>query len=91
MIRALRAPQDIAPREVLRAAVEPQLPIVAPPQMLSTAEAMPDKIVELTEKGLKARAIFDRLCLEDSTFRRATGQCAPPGASSSLVRRSLRA
>jgi transposase len=29
---------------------------------------MRDKIVELAEKGLKARAIFDRLRLEDSAF-----------------------
>jgi transposase len=59
---------DIAPLEVLRAAVERQLPVVAPPQMVSTAEPMRDKIVELAEKGLKARAIFDRLRLEDRTF-----------------------
>jgi transposase len=59
---------DIAPLEVLRAAVERQLPVVAPPQMVSTAEPLRDKIVELAEKGVKARAIFDRLRLEDPTF-----------------------
>jgi transposase InsO family protein len=57
--------EDIAPLEVLRAAVERQLPVVAPPQMVSTAEPLRDKIVELAEKGVKARAIFDRLRLED--------------------------
>jgi hypothetical protein len=79
MIRALRAPQDVASREVLRAAVEPRLPIVALLQMLSTAEAMPDKIVELGEKGSRRGRIFDRLCLEDSTFRRATGGARAAG------------
>jgi hypothetical protein len=54
--------------EVLRAAVERQLPVVAPPQMVSTAEPLRDKIVELAEKGVKARAIFDRLRLEDPTL-----------------------
>jgi transposase len=62
------AADDIAPLEVLRAAVERQLPVVAPPQMVSTAEPMRDQIVELAEKGLKARAIFDRLRLEDPAF-----------------------
>jgi transposase len=57
--------EDIAPLEVLRAAIERQLPMVAPPQMVSTAEPLRDKIVELAEKGVKARAIFDRLRLED--------------------------
>ena len=59
------ADDDIAPLEVLRAAVERALPVVAPPQMVSTAEPLRDQIVELAEKGLKARAIFDRLRLED--------------------------
>ena len=62
------AADDIAPLEVLRAAVERQLPVVAPPQTVATAVPMRDKIVELAEKGLKARAIFDRLRLEDPTF-----------------------
>ena len=42
------------------------LPVVAPPQMVSTAEPLRDKIVELAEKGVKARAIFDRLRLAGS-------------------------
>ena len=53
---------------MLKAAVERQLPVVAPPQMVSTAEPLRDKIVELAQKGVKARAIFDRLRLEDPTF-----------------------
>jgi transposase len=60
--------EDIAALEVLKAAVERQLPMVAPPQMVSTAEPLRDKIVELAEKGVKARAISDRLRLEDPTF-----------------------
>src|SRR5215468_2846079 len=60
--------EDIAALEVLKAAVERRLPVVAPPQMVSTAEPLRDKIVELAEKGVKARAIFDRLRLEDPTF-----------------------
>jgi transposase len=60
--------EDIAALEVLRAAVERQLPVVAPPQMVSTVEPLRDRIVELAEKGVKARAIFDRLRLEDPTF-----------------------
>jgi transposase len=57
--------EDIPPLEVLRAAVDHQLPVIAPPQMVSTAEAVRDRIVELANKGLKARAIYDRLRLED--------------------------
>ena len=60
--------EDIAALEALKTAVQRQLPVVAPPQMVSTAEPLRDKIVELAEKGVKARAIFDRLRLEDPTF-----------------------
>ena len=55
--------------ELLRAAVERQLPVDAPPQMVSTvAPAIRDKIGELGKKGLKPQAIYDRLRLEDSKF-----------------------
>jgi transposase len=57
--------EDIAPLEVLRAAVERQLPVEAPPQMVSTAEPLRERIAALANSGLKARAIFDRLRLED--------------------------
>ena len=59
------AVDDIPALDVLRAAVDQQLPVVAPPQMVSTAEPMRVQIVELANKGLKARAIYDRLRLED--------------------------
>jgi transposase len=59
------AADDIPPLDELRVAVERQLPVVAPPQMVSTAEAVRDTIVELANKGLKARAVYDRLRLED--------------------------
>ena len=45
------AADDVAPLEVLRAAVERQLPIVASPQMVSTPERMRDQIVKLAEKA----------------------------------------
>jgi len=45
------AVDEIAALEVLRAAVERQLPLVAPPQMVSTLEpAVRDKIAELATK-----------------------------------------
>src|SRR3954471_21460868 len=43
--------EDIAALEALKAAVQRQLPVVAPPQMVSTAEPLRDKIVELAEKA----------------------------------------
>ena len=55
--------------EALRAAVERQLPIVAPPQMVSTVEPLHDKIVDLAKKGLKPQAIYDRLRVEDDNFK----------------------
>jgi transposase len=57
---------DIPALEVLRAAVDVKLPVVAPPQMVSTAEALRERIVELAKQGLKARAIYDRLRLEEA-------------------------
>jgi len=35
----------------LKAAVDRHLPVVAPPQMVSTANALRDEIVELAKKG----------------------------------------
>jgi transposase len=60
--------EDVPSLEVLRAAVERHLPVVAPPQMVSTAEPVRDRIVELAERGLKPQAIYDRLRLEDPSF-----------------------
>ncbi len=60
---------DLATLEVLRAAVERQLPLVAPPQMVSPiAPEVRDKICELAKKKLKPQAIYDRLRLEDASF-----------------------
>jgi len=62
------AAEEIAAPDVLRAAVLRQLPLVAPPQMVSTVEPMRDQIIELAEKGLHPQAIYDRLRLGDPTF-----------------------
>lgn len=60
---------ELATLDVLRAAVERQLPLAAPPQMVSmVAPAVRDRIGELANKGLKPQAIFDRLRVEDPTF-----------------------
>jgi transposase len=64
------AVDEIAAPEVLRAAVERHLSLEAPPQMVSTLEpAVRDKIAELAMKGLKPQAIYDRLRLEDASFK----------------------
>ncbi|HET9622712.1 MAG TPA: hypothetical protein VFP84_15170, partial [Kofleriaceae bacterium] len=60
------AAEDIPALEVLRTAVDAKLPVVAPPQMVSTAEVLRERIIELAKQGLKARAIYDRLRLEDA-------------------------
>ncbi len=63
------AADDIIPAlDMLRAAVDRQLPVVAPPQMVSTADAVRDQIIALAKKGLKARALYDRLRLEDPSL-----------------------
>jgi transposase len=59
---------DVPSLEALRAAVERHLPAIAPPQMVSTAAAVRDRIVELAQRGLKPQAIYDRLRLEDPSF-----------------------
>lgn len=59
------APDDIPALDVLRAAVNTRLPVIAPPQMVSTADPVRERIAELAKKGLKARAIYDRLRLDD--------------------------
>jgi hypothetical protein len=62
------AADDVPLIEVLRAAVEKRLPIVTPPQMVSTVDDLRERIVALAEKGLKPQAIYDRLRLEDPTL-----------------------
>lgn len=65
----LEGPADDVPLlEVLSAAVERRLPIVTPPQMVSTVDDLRERIVALAEKGLKPQAIYDRLRLEDPTL-----------------------
>lgn len=60
---------EVPPLEALRAAVERHLPVVAPPQMVSTAAPVRARIVELAELGLKPKAIFERLQREDPVFK----------------------
>jgi transposase len=62
------APEDVPLAEVLRAAVEKRLPLATPPQMVSSVDAVRERIVELAERGLKPQAIYDRLRLDDPTF-----------------------
>jgi transposase len=62
------AVDEVPALELLRAAVEQQLPAKPPPQMVSTVDALGAQIVALAEKGLKPQAIYDRLRLEDSAF-----------------------
>jgi transposase len=61
------AADDVPLLEVLRAAVEKRLPIAQPPQMMSSVDALRERIVELAERGLRPQAIYDRLRLEDAT------------------------
>jgi transposase len=65
----LAGPADDVPlAEVLRAAVEKRLPMATPPQMVSNVDGLRERIVELAERGLKARAIYSRLRLDDPTL-----------------------
>jgi len=58
---------DLPSLEMLKAAVLARMPPPAPPpQQTSSADDLP-KIVALAEAGLKPRAIFDRLRLDDPT------------------------
>ena len=62
------SPEDVPLAEVLRAAVEKRLPLATPPQMVSSVDAVRERIVELAERGLKPQAIYDRLRLDDPTM-----------------------
>jgi transposase len=55
---------ELPPIEVLKAAVEKHAPSRLPLQQTSSVEAWTEKVKGLMEQGLKARAIFDRLRLE---------------------------
>jgi len=54
--------------EVLKAAVLAQLPVVAPAQMTSSVQPFEERVRELAGRGLRARAIYDRLRLEHEDF-----------------------
>jgi transposase len=54
--------------EVLKAAVLAQLPAVVPAQMTSSVQTFEPYVRELAQRGLRARAIFDRLRLEHADF-----------------------
>lgn len=54
--------------EALKAAVLVHLPLVAPPQMVSSVQSFEERVRELIGRGLRARAIYDRLRLEDKDF-----------------------
>lgn len=55
--------------EVLKAAVREVIPSRLPPQQRSSLEQWLPRISELLEKGLGPRGIFDRLQLDDDSFR----------------------
>lgn len=76
---------DLPDLEVLRAAIEKHLPSSRAPQQESTIEAWATRIAELVAKGLGPRATYDRLFLEDPTFR------GSPSAVKRMVRRIRRA
>ena len=65
----LDGPADALPSLAeLRAAVVTHHPPKVPPQQSSTVEAFRERIENLMTKGLKPRAIYDRLRLEDAGF-----------------------
>jgi len=59
------SPDDLPLLEVLRAAVEKRLPVATPPQMVSSVDALRERIIELAERGLRPQAIYDRIRLDD--------------------------
>jgi transposase len=61
---------DLPALDVLKAAVEKHAPPPAtPPQAISSLDAHRDTIAGLVKKGLRPRAIFDRLRLDLAPFR----------------------
>lgn len=62
------AVQDLPTLEVLKAALVQQHPPKRPPQQISTLEPWRGEVVALRDKGLGARAIYDRLRLERGDF-----------------------
>ena len=62
---------DLPPLEVLKAAVEARMPRKAPPQQTTSLEPWLPAIEKLWRQGSGPRSIYDRLRLEDGTFREA--------------------
>lgn len=60
---------DLPSLEVLKAAVLEHLPPKVRPQQVSSLEAWREQIAALIAKGLRARAIYDRLVLEEQEPR----------------------
>ncbi|MCB9792804.1 MAG: IS21 family transposase [Alphaproteobacteria bacterium] len=59
---------DLPSQEALRAAVESALPPTPPRQQRSTVEDWEPKIIELAEKGVNPKSIYDYLRLEYADF-----------------------
>ena len=59
--------------EVLKAAVLKHAPPAVPPQQTSSLEAHRERIEALQGKGLRPKAIYDRLRLEEPTFSGSLG------------------
>jgi transposase len=62
------APDELPSTEELKAAVQAARPPSLPPQQTSSLERYRDRIVALIDKGLKPRAILDRLRLDHKDF-----------------------
>jgi len=58
----------LPPLEVLKAALERHAPAKVPPQQTSSVAAFRSDVERLLERGLRPRAIFDRLVLEQPGF-----------------------
>lgn len=77
--------EELPALDTLKRAVAESEPRDRPAQEISSIEGFAERVKELMAKGLKPRAIYDRLCLEESAF---TGSYA---AVKRMVRRFVRA
>src|SRR5690606_22034401 len=62
------SPEELPELAALRSAVSAQLPPLLAPQMVSSVERWEPAVAALVAKGLQARAVYDRLRLEDPDF-----------------------
>ena len=70
----LQGEVEAAPElELLKAAVLKHAPPATPPQQTSSVESHRDRIEALQSKGLRPKAIYDRLRVEDATFSASLG------------------